>query len=255
MIKSKSKTKSSAIALDHQLHRRGYIFFFLFFVFVLWAFWSSYYSIIMQDMPVSIRFHGTTMTLWCLMLIGQAMLIRWKQFTAHRWIGRLSYFLVPFILFSGAHLSHITISQAQPGTFPYYYMAALMFNALIAFAILYGLAMWHRKNAGLHARYMVCTIFPLISPVTDRLIYKYFPTLIEYAPVIQGMPVVPALGYVLADLVVIVLLIWDYTRHRRWKAFTTVLIVLLLYHVSVLTFHDSPIWQSIVHSIMKLPFS
>ncbi len=248
--------RAVSLSLDVFLHRKGYFGFILFFAFALWAFWTSYYGILGSDMPTAIRFHGTTMTLWCLMLIIQPFLIRLNKRKIHRWVGTLSYVLVPFILFSGAHLAHGTILQSPPASPSYYFSIALMYNSLIVFAILYGLAIWHRKNAPLHARFMISTVFPLFTPVTDRLIYKYFESLIPLAPTMEdGMPMVPGLGFALADLIIICLAVWDWRVHKRLSVFPFVLALLMLYHLSVLTFYKYDFWKKIGDLMMTIPLS
>lgn len=250
------KSKKRSFHLDHFLTQHSYIFFILFFAFTLWAFWTSFYGRLSNDMPMAIHFHGATMTLWCLLLISQPFLIRLKKNKWHRWMGTLSYILVPFILFSGAHLAHMTIRQQPVGSPSYYFAIALTFNSLIAFAIIYGLAIYHRKNSALHSRYMICTVFPLITPVTDRLIYKYFPSLIELAPTMpDGSPMVPALGFAFGDLILLILVIWDWRKHQRLSVFPFVLGLLLLYHISVLTFYKYPFWAKIGDVLMRLPLS
>lgn len=237
------------------LHQYGFLFLFLFFILVLWAFWSSYYQTIFSPHPTAIRLHGTAMTLWCLMLIGQAFLVRWKKLRLHKRIGIMSYGLVPFILWSGAHLAYITIHQAPQRSYDYYYMIALMYNSLIVFAILYGLAIFYRKKSAIHARYMVSTIFPIITPVTDRLIYKYFDALVALAPTTpEGMPLVPIFGFALADLILMLLIIIDWKKHRRLSVFPFVLGLLVLYQLSVLIFYRHHVWHSMADVMMRIPF-
>lgn len=249
-----AKVKTKAIRKSSLLHQYAFLFLLLFFIFVLWAFWSSFYKTIFSPHPSAIRLHGTAMTLWCLMLISQAFLIRWKKHALHKRFGMLSYVLVPFVIWSGAHLAYMTIHQAPPGSNAYYFMIALMYNALIVFAILYVLAMLHRKKRAIHARYMVSTIFPLITPVTDRLIYKYFDSLVPLAPTTQeGMPIVPVFGFALGDLILIFLIIIDWRKHRRLSVFPIVLGLLVLYHLSVLIFYQYGFWHTIADWMMKIP--
>ena len=158
---SQQKTKETSLRPDPFQFQHSYILFIGFFGFALWAFWTSYYGKLTADFPMAIRFHGTAMTLWCLLLILQPLLIRLKKNKLHRKVGLISYLLVPFILFSGAHLARITILQSPVGSPSYYFSIALMYNSLIVFVILYGSAIYHRKNSALHARYMVSTIFPM----------------------------------------------------------------------------------------------
>ncbi|WP_040302469.1 hypothetical protein [Algoriphagus machipongonensis] len=68
---------------------------------------------------------------------------------------------------------------------------------------------FYRKDRLTHARYMICTIFPLFTPLTDGIVYKYAQGLIQFAATMEGMPMVPFYGYSMADLLVIGLAIWD----------------------------------------------
>lgn len=249
-----AKSKTKAIPKHSLLYQYAFPLFIIFFILVLWGFWTSYYSTIFQTHPTAIRLHGTAMTLWCLMLISQAYLIRWKKYKLHSSIGMISYVLVPFIIWSGAHLANMTILQASQGSNPYYYMIALMYNSLLVFAILYGLAMWHRKKSTIHARYMISTIFPIITPVTDRLIYKYFDFLVPLAPTtLEGMPLVPFFGFAIGDLILIILIILDWKKHKRLTVFPAVLALLIIYHLSVLIFYQYDFWHTIADGMMKIP--
>lgn len=253
MSVNKTGIASRRVQLDRFLYQYSAFGFIAFLGLAIWGFWTSYYGKLHEDMAWSMRFHGMTMTAWCLMLIGQALLIRFKKNKIHKLTGLLAYVLVPLILISGFQLSHITISGMVQGASHYYYFIALMFNSLVAFAILFGLAMWHRKRPLTHARYMVCTIFPLFTPITDRLIYKYFRELIPLAPTLEGMPMVQMLGFAFADFLLLILLLWDWKAHKRLDVFPVALMILLIYQVSVAFFYKIPLWRQVGDWIMQLP--
>ena len=189
------------------------------------------------------------------MLIGQALLIRLKKYKIHKLIGKLSYLIAPLLLITGAHLAHNTVNEMEADTSLYYYWITMMFISLIVFAILYGLSMWHRKKPLTHARYMICIIFPLFPPITDRLIYKYFPQLIQLVPELEGMPLVQLIGFALADVLLLALLLWDWKAHNRLDVFPIVLLVMGLFQLSVLTFYQWAPWKPIANWIMTLPLS
>ncbi len=237
--------------LTGSIYRHSAFLFVTFFILTLWAFWSSYYGVLERPHSTSVHLHGISMTLWCVMLIMQALLIRYRKHHIHRVTGKLSFLLVPFILVAGVIMAHDTIGNVRAGTTAYYYLAALMFNSLIVFAILYILAIVHRKTPATHARYMICTILPLMTPVTDRIIYKNFRELVSYVPVIEGMPVIPTIGFLLANILLCVLLIWDWRAHRRLNVFPFVLGLLVLYHISVLTFYRYGFWRTAVDLVMS----
>lgn len=251
-MQPKGVKKKSDITLA--VTRNSGYYFVLFFGLVLIAFWTSYFGKLGEPMETHVHLHGLAMTLWCVMLISQAFLIRWKKYALHRLIGKGSYLLVPFILYSGFHIARMTIrNMGIPGDALHYYFAALMFNSLLVFALFYGLAIAFRKKPALHSRWMVCTVFPLITPVTDRIIYHYLDDLVPMVPTLHTVPMVQVIGFALADLILLLLVAIDLLRHQRNYAFPIALGVLLLYHLSVLTWYDVPAWQNIADWIMALP--
>jgi len=240
---------------DLFLFRNSYLFFISFFVMTLWAFWSSYYNKPSGNHLFIIHFHGIAMTLWCLMLISQALLIRFNRFRIHSISGKLSFALVPAIFIAGFSIAHYTIKDIDPVYNYYYYLVALMFNAVIAFALIYGLAIYYRKNPVMHARFMISTVFPLFTPVTDRIIYKIFDSLVALAPTLNGVPMVPVFGFLAADLILIGLVVWDWFSNKRVGAFLIALLIVLVYQVSVLAFYNFGFWKSFGDWIMGITLS
>jgi hypothetical protein len=227
--------------LERTLFEKSHFYFLSFFLVVLSAFWLTYITRIFEQENYRMHLHGATLFLWCLMLIVQPLLIRKKMNLLHRRIGRFSYVLVPALVFTTLDLFRYR-TKSQPAID--YAAVALIFNALIAFIVLYGLAIYYRRKSALHARYMLCTVFPFLTPATDRILFVYFPSTIEYFPMLNGQPNVMIFGFVLADVLLIGLCLWDWTSHRRWNVFPVALAVLLLYHYSVNTFYQYKFWRS-----------
>jgi len=188
--------------------------------------------------------HGMALILWCLMLISQAYLIRVNKRPLHRFIGKFSYVLVPFVIFTTLDLLRYKLRDIQELQTMNNFFVALVVNALIAFAILYGLAMYNRKKPTVHARYMACTVFPMLTPATDRIIHIFMKPVVPYLYTIEGHPIAPVVGFFIADLLLIGLCIWDWRSHNRRNVFPVVLIILLLYHYSVLNFYKFQFWKS-----------
>ena len=231
--------------LEKSLNSRSYLFFLVFFGLAIFGFWLTYFTRLDQQPSYRMHTHGAGMILWCLMLIAQGLLIRMKKNAWHRLLGKASFLLVPFIVWSTLDLLRFTLMGILEFGPLNYYFIALVVNALVAFVLFYGLGIFHvyKRQTGVHARYMLCTVFPMVTPVTDRIIHIHFPELLRFVPVIQGAPIAPALGFLLADILVLALCIWDWTAHRRWNVFPVVLLVLVLYHVSVLQFYRYGFWQ------------
>jgi hypothetical protein len=197
------------------------------------------------------------MTLWCVMLISQGLLIRFKKFSLHKLIGKASYLMVPLILISGANAAHHLLSGVADRMPPenFYSNFALMFNSLLVFGIIYGLAIYHRKKPLIHARFMICTIFPILTPLTDRLVHHYARPILSLLPSMNNSPMVWLVGFVIADLLLIGLLIWDARVHKKWNVFPLVLGLVGLYHLSVISFYHFSFWRSLADWIMSFPLS
>ena len=245
------------MSVTSALFRNSTFAFVAFFGFVVLAFWPSYFSRLLDQQTYHAHAHGVAMLLWCLLLIGQAYLIRVNQRVLHRRLGKISFVLVPIIAvttirFIHFRLADIPVPQLPPAA---YYLLALILNALIVFIALYALAIHFRHTPALHARFMLCTVFPLFTPVTDRLIGQYSPSIAALVPTIDRTPVLPVAGFLLADAILIALSVWDLTKKPRQYVFPIALVLLGLYHVSVLTFHDLPLWRTFCSWFLNLPLS
>ena len=240
-----------AVKRDSALYRTSALAFGAFFLFTLWAFWPSYFSRPLSLPDVRFQAHGLSMTLWCLLLIGQGTLIRANRRPLHRQLGKLSYVLVPAVVVSSVSLMHFRM-QGAPLTSLNLFSLALVLNALVVFVAIYGLAMSHRREAPVHARYMVCTLFPLFTPVTDRLIFAHYQPVLAYVPWLDGSPLAPVAGFVLADLILVMLSVWDWQSNKRANVFPVALGLLVAYHASVLTFHRIPLWRTFGEWFVRL---
>lgn len=230
--------------LERTLLQKSYLYFTGFFVLVLIAFWLTYFTKLFEQENYRLHLHGITLLLWCLMLVVQPYLIRTNRRELHKQLGKFSYLLVPLLLYTTIDLLHYRLSGVKTMRTMDFFFVALVLNALIAFLILYGLGILNRKNSTIHARYMVCTIFPFFTPVTDRIIHIHLGFLLPYLPTIEGNPIAPVAGFLLAGLMLVGLSIWDWLSHRRWNVFPLALVILLLYHYSVLNFYKFTFWKN-----------
>jgi hypothetical protein len=237
------------------LFRRSVWLFGAFAAAVVPAFWPRYFSHLASQPSYHAHAHGLVMLLWCALLVAQASLIRMGHRAVHRQLGRLSYLLVPLIVLTTVNFVHFRVRDLERVPVEWLYLLALILNALPAFVLLFALAIYHRRTTGTHARYMICTLFPLFTPVTDRLIGVYTPALVPLFPTIGAEPVLPLFGFALADAMLVALLIWDWRANRRRDVFPVALLVLLTYHVSVLTLHRVPQWRTFAEWFISLPFS
>ena len=238
------------------LFRKSVFYFALFFLFTIWAFWPTYYSNPVSGISTHIQVHGIFMTSWCLLLILQASLIRFKKHSLHRILGKVSYLLVPLVILSGINVAHFSIIQNLdlPSDF-FYSNFGHMFNSIVVFAIIYGLAIKYRKDSAIHARYMICTLFPAFTPVFSRLIYNHFDFILPMLPTLNGIPLVQLIGFGIADVILLTLCALDWRKRKQWNGFPIALLIMLAYHISDFTFYRIEIWRKFVDWIISLPLS
>lgn len=215
--------------LNSALYRNGFLFFGMFFAVALWGFWSSYYSDPMQLQTALQHVHGITMTLWCVMLVGQAYLIRTHRRAAHRLVGRTSYVLAPLIVIVMVAL----IRQSLQGLADAYLFLFYILGAAFLFAIFYALAVLNRGEPPTHARLMVCTVFPVYTAATDRILRGLSD---GFGPAIAA--------WLLGDVLLAALAIWDWRSHRRLNVFPFAFITMLGFHIAIFASPRIPIWRS-----------
>lgn len=237
------------------LYKYSFVLFIIFFIAALVAFWPGYYGQLQADMNPRNHTHGVGMSLWCVMLISQALLIRLKKHKIHKYIGWLSCILVPYILLSTGNLLHNLVSGARQLPNGAIIFITLVLLSLLAFAVTYGLAMINRKKPLIHARYMVATIFPMITPITDRLISRYFPELMEYAMIVNGRYNIQSLGFYLVDAIIVLLIIFDWLTPKRSYVFLFVLIINIAFQYGVFNLYKFDFWKSFSLWFAGLPLS
>ena len=217
----------------------------LFLMAVLTAFWPRYFALL-GEAPIDPHFHahGVTMTLWCLLLIVQPILIRNNYRKTHRILGYFSYLLVPLIFYSIIDLLLFRFNGI-PGLRNYHlFFVALVVNSAVAFLLVYGLAIFFRKKVQLHARFMGATVFTILTPVTDRLTYRFVPEWVQYMPTIDAAPIVQVVGFVMADVILLILILWDWLSGRKPYAFGVSLGIMLLLQYAILNFYKFDFWRS-----------
>ena len=248
-----------ATRLDPPLYRLSARFLLVFLVFMVLAFWPSYFARLFEQPNLRFHAHGIVLTLWCVLLVVQPQLLRTGRRGLHRVLGKASYVLAPALVAITLSFIHYRVGAGiRPGAplaLGDLYFLALTLNALAAFALLYGLAIYFRRDPQVHGRYMLCTVFPLFTPVTDRLIAGHAPQLLAFVPHVNGSPLVQVAGLALADAILLVLALWDWRANKRTNVFFAALAIVLGYHVSVLTLPFAAPWAAFCGWFLGLPLS
>jgi hypothetical protein len=238
------------------LYHFGVRLFAVFTLAMLVAFWPSYFSRLADQPSSHHHAHGIAMSLWLVLLIAQASLMRAGNRALHRRLGLLSYLLVPIIVVVTLRFVHYTLQEVPRlgASASALFFLALVTMTLVAFVALFALAMLYRKQPAMHARFMVATLFPLFPPVTDRLIARFTPSIIDSMPRIGGGPIVQCAGFAIADTILVGLSIWDWQANRR-QVFPIALAIVVAGQAAILNLHRFGFWQAFGPWFVGLPLS
>lgn len=232
--------------LNRLIYRQSIVFFAFIAVASVFAFWPGYLSQ-MSGKDVLVHIHGALLSLWLMMLIAQATLIRTGRKELHRQIGQLSYLLAPLVFVSIATIRHNAMARAADPFGPE--QLALFFpNAVIqplTFAFTYGMAILNRKDSATHARFMLCTLIPAAGPIFNRVMSFYVSDTIAWAPITRNAVLVSLVG----------LSIWDWQSSRRLNVFPLILVWMVVWTVVYILIFGSTFQIRFAEWYLSLPLS
>src|SRR5688572_8098431 len=147
-----------------------------------------------------IMIHGLLMTVWVLMFVTQVYLISSKRIRVHQKLGVFGVVLAPAIIITG-FLTAIGAtkygSATAPPQIPPLEFMIVPFGDMLVFAVLFGAAIYYRKNSPTHKRLILLTVINFIPPAIAR-----FPGGLtdSFGPLwFFGVPTVLTLALVIAD--------------------------------------------------------
>lgn len=220
----------------------GYYFIFILICAVI-GFWIPWYSNIFGDHSIWINFHAVVMTLWLLLLISQAFLMRSGRRKEHRTLGKISYILGPLCILSFPLLAVSFFPPdgvAVPPFRAYILWLQLGLGALFAWFFL--AAIYHKKNSVLHMRYMIATSLTLIDPIVARFVIFYGPNA-GMAPDMNIPPVeMQYISYTVLNVALIALLYFDRKHKKNGNVFPKVFAGFMVFEILTFTMATSPAW-------------
>lgn len=147
-------------------YRNTALLFTVILVFVIVAFFKTYFGLFpdFKDTNLAVHIHVAMVLLWFAMLIAQPILIGAKRLQLHRLVGKVSYILVPLVVFTGA----LMIRQAQMREKNLIIFTANIIDLSI-FVLLFAFAIIYKRKMAWHSRLMILTVLPFISPAAGRL--------------------------------------------------------------------------------------
>lgn len=167
--------------MDRAYRNLGYVLIVLLPIFIA-GFWIPYLSEIPhfdESITTAVHIHAVLLFFFLGLLIVQPLAIRYKAFSTHRTLGKLSNILMPFALvFSAAMLwkeyhehlaAGVTVDAARNAEF----LSAIQ---LLLLGTLYGvsIASIRRRDVARHMRCMVCIALVLLPAGLARTLGYWF---------------------------------------------------------------------------------
>lgn len=235
----------STLPRSGALYPRAPYYFLALLLVALAAFFPSYLSRLGETDWVR-HFHGVVSIAWMLLLVAQGVLASRRRFATHRALGKSAYVLAPLFVLSGLLIIQGMARGANP--FQQAFGARLAWVDLLAtgfFAAAVALAIRHRRNVQLHARWMATTALLLLPPALGRLA----PAVL---PFVQSFDAAFHAAFVATELLVLLLILDDRRAGQSLPPYRALLALTIAQHAGFALLGGVPAWQAFVQGIGRL---
>ena len=240
-----------AIATKIRFDKSGYFFIGLVGIAIL-GFWPTYFSKFLnrtENYSFYFHFHAAMMSLWIVLLIIQPILIRKNKLIIHKFIGKLTYVLMPLLFISVILLTHFQIQKHVDivnGEKLYGPHLIVPFKDLLILGTAYIIAIVYRRNVNIHARAMVATGIVFIEPALIRFIRHSF--------IPEQLPAYLCNIVLMYSLLIGLIIFERKQKNGRW-VFPLILCLYIFVH-SLIIFHIRfGFWETFARWFAALPLT
>ncbi|MFI5160644.1 MAG: hypothetical protein ACHQHN_05170 [Sphingobacteriales bacterium] len=207
---------------------------------VFLGFFKTYFGLFpsFNNVTAIQHIHGLLFTTWFVLLFVQPLLIRYGRYKAHRIIGRFTYVLVPCIIISihfiarEAYLNAVAAHTPRENVLANTYFQVYQ---IFDFAVLYLLAIINKHRTPYHMRYMIATSLAIVGAGMRRLL----------AHVLHLDAEALLLGFLIPDLILLGLIVYDLVKGNNARAYIIAFIILAVSHYGFYFIPHSALWQSV----------
>ncbi|WP_373524110.1 hypothetical protein [Aquiflexum sp.] len=241
----------------------GY-WFLIFILLAFVGFYKTYFSVLLDPHPSVVHLHFACMALWMGMIIVQPLLIKYKKFSVHRTLGKLSYLVIPLVLITSAMMSKysyfaykarleakvadgmVTFTEAEILHLSAFEMGLPVFY-ILWLAIFFGLAIYHRKDRIPHSRYILAAALTFLGPTVDRIFIFWYDTFLLW----ETVPV-EYFSYALINLTLILFLFLDKGNPKGQKALGISLSIYLIGQILYATVRETQFWEKMITILVNI---
>ncbi len=207
------------------------------------GFWGSYFAPI-AEVPIAFHVHAATATLWVVLLMFQHGSIHARRKGLHKFGGVFSLLLFPFLIVGFVMIVNVSAerfvaSDSATARFLTPSFGLSMVFAILAYLVLYYLALRNRTSVRLHAGYMLATALVLFESPFSRIMLDHLPFLVFTN---SDFPQRILDAIVISMAMAIAFAIVMYLRERRWGVPFLVAAVLMLLQAAAMYIGTNSEW-------------
>ena len=170
-----------------------------------------------DNITLFVHLHAVIAAIWILLLIVQPLLIINRKNRLHRKLGKLSYIIFPMLILSFVP-QMIRILDSDAPQFLFFPLADSVL--LILF---YSLAMYHKRNASKHMRYIIGTATVFLGPTIGRI----GPHLFNWS-----MGVTQNVQYGVIYLILVGLIYYDKRNNKKYQPYSLILATWVIHQIT-----------------------
>jgi len=217
-------------------HRSSFYFNFNLFILILVVGGFGINALVHPDRlpPASgiVYLHGIIMFLWYILVVVQSKLVRSRNISLHKRLGKNSLLLALGIIITGIWMS--VVHYSRPDGFLF---STINTFILINFIILYSLALNNRHRPEFHKRYMTFASLAVVFPALGRIIL--------------GLNLNEYLSVPLWILLVLVIGVFDFKSQRKVHPATKIGSILIFLGIAlILVLMENAAWKEFLDRLM-----
>jgi len=187
--------------------------------------------------------HGAVFTAWMLLMILQPALIRAHRATTHRAIGRLGAVIAIGVVITGIDVALVAAARpvdSIPSAKTAEFLCVILVG-IVMFGLLVSLAIAFRNHSAFHKRFMLLATINLLQAAIVR------------TPIRFPVDFIPAETFVLANLFILPMVVWDLCVLRRihpatlWGGLAILVSLPLRFWLS-----ETPAWHTVADWLIGL---
>ncbi len=211
------------------------------------GFYPSYFSKFHSTTSTVIHLHSLLMLLWLATVVAQPLFLKFNKFHQHRLVGKISYGIMPLVIFSGYLILRYSYQRVINGDDvgpPGFYPPDLPLDIKAAEFVVIGTVYWvwlvlyyilgvhFRKTVVAHATFMLAAALTILGPADDRLIGHVCDALDWPFNAVAGNHIFALVGLVFISL---------FFFHQKKKlSLQPTLTVLLIHGIGIFLFYTLP---------------